>query len=370
MSDSALRVAVVGAGPSGFYTIDALLKSGRDVRIDLFEKLPSPYGLVRAGVAPDHQKIKAVARKYARLASKPEVRYFGNVTLGRELTVEDLAAHYDARVYAIGCPGARSLGLEGEELPGVHSATEFVYWYNGHPEFAHLDFHLDQVRRVAVIGNGNVAVDVARILARQPEELAPTDLASPALSTLRRSAVTSVAMLGRRGPVQAAFSAKELAELAELESIDLRVVPEDLALDPHSQSVLDGSADRNTKKNVEILRDLAERPPRGARRLDLRFLTSPVAFRGDQRLEAMEVVRNRLVPRGDRLSAQATELRTLEPVDLVLLAIGYRGIPIPGLPFDDWTAAFRTRRGASCAPTPALEPATMWSAGRSAVLKA
>ncbi|KAB2962272.1 MAG: NADP oxidoreductase, partial [Thermoanaerobaculia bacterium] len=274
-----LRVAIVGAGPSGFYTAAALLaRKDLAVSIDLIDRLPSPYGLVRYGVAPDHPKIKEVARVFERLALDPRVRYLGNVEYGRDLGLDDLRRHYDQVVFAVGGQSDRRLGVPGEDLAGSHSSTAFVAWYSRHPDFLDLPVDLSTAAS-AVVGIGNVAVDVARVLARDPEELARTDISDDALAVLRASGVRDVHVLSRRGPVQAKCSPAELKELADLSGVDLIVDPAELELDEGSRAELAG--DLQAQKNLDLLRACAARGATGApRRIHLRFLVSPVALEG------------------------------------------------------------------------------------------
>lgn len=329
-----LRVAIIGAGPAGFYTGEALLKqTDYPVSIDLFDRLPTPYGLVRYGVAPDHQKIKSITKLYERTCSDRRLRFFGHVCFGTDLTHEEMRRHYDAVVYTVGSPADRNLGIPGEALAGSLSATEFVAWYNGHPDYAALGPDLSH-QHVAVIGMGNVAVDVARILAKSADELADTDIADHALEVLQESRVEEIHMLGRRGPVQAKFTTKELRELAELNNADLIVNPAELELDPVSLREL--ASDPMTAKNLEILQTVAARPTSGKpRRLVMRFLTSPLEILGTERVEALKLGRNRLEPTPDGyLNAVGTgETETLE-VGMVLRSVGYRGVALPGIPFD------------------------------------
>ncbi|MCA8942590.1 MAG: FAD-dependent oxidoreductase [Planctomycetes bacterium] len=332
-----LRVAIVGSGPSAMYAAEALFKAdGLDVRVDVFDRLPTPYGLVRGGVAPDHQKIKNVVRVYEKVESDPRYRFFGNVTLGRDVSVADLRAHYDQIVYAVGNESDRKMGIPGEDLDGVHSATDFVGWYNGHPDYRDLEFKLATAQRVAIVGNGNVAVDVARILVRQPDELAPTDIADYALSALRASSVKDVVMLGRRGPAQAAFSPKELQELADLDAVSVVVDPAEIELDELSAEWLE-SQPRSSKRNVEILKDLAEvAPTAGARTIHCRFLVSPVEFAGGSGIERVRIEHGELVAddRGTPRPKGTGKFEDLD-VDLVFKAVGYRGVAIDGVPFDE-----------------------------------
>jgi ferredoxin--NADP+ reductase len=359
--DLPIRIAVVGSGPAGFYAAGHLLKgSDEGFEVDMLERLPTPWGLVRSGVAPDHPKIKSVTRVYEKTASSPRFRYFGNVTFGVHVSREDLLAHYHAIVYATGSPSDRPLGIPGEELPGSHAATEFVGWYNGHPDHTDLEFDLLSAERAVVIGNGNVALDVARMLVLAPEELAPTDTADHALEVLARSRVCEVVIVGRRGPAQASFTNPELLELGELADADVIVDSDELdralaIADP------DAEADITSRRNVEILRSYAATPPAGHRkRIVLRFLLSPVAFLPDEhgRLGAVELVRNELVaaPAGG-LRAVATEERETIPAGLAFRAIGYRGVPLPGVPFDERSAVIPNQAGrvldpANGAPVP------------------
>jgi ferredoxin--NADP+ reductase len=255
-----LRVAIIGTGPSGFYAAEHLLKQHSGIEIDFFDRLPTPFGLVRGGVAPDHEKIKSVTRIYEKIAGNPAVRFFGHVLIGTDLSREDLLRHYHAVIYACGAQSDRSLGVPGEELAGSHAATDFVGWFNGHPDYGDCRFDLSQVS-VAVIGMGNVAVDVVRILARTPEELQGTDIAGHALAALRESRVRDIYMIGRRGPVQAAFTNPELKELGEMAGADIDVRASELDLDPASAGVLAGGGDKAAEKNLETLRSFAARPP-------------------------------------------------------------------------------------------------------------
>ncbi|MFQ5745968.1 MAG: FAD-dependent oxidoreductase [Gemmatimonadota bacterium] len=340
-----LRVAIVGAGPAGFFTAEALLKQpGLTCSIDLFNRLPTPYGLVREGVAPDHASIKKVTAKFDGVAEMPSVRYFGNVDFGRDVTRADLKARYDQIVYAVGAQSDRQLGIPGEDLAGSHPATIFVGWYNGHPDHADLDFDLSGERAI-VVGNGNVAVDVARILVSSPDALARTDIADRALEALRGSRVREVLMLGRRGPAQAKFTSAELKELGKLEGVDVIVDREDLDLDPDSQAALEG--DRVAGRNLEILSEFAEREPAAHRRLVLRFLTSPVKILGgDGRVERARLERNRLVPGPDGgLRSEGTGRVEEIAAGLVLRSVGYRGVPVADVPFDAAGGVIPNRAG-------------------------
>jgi ferredoxin/flavodoxin---NADP+ reductase len=330
-----LRVAIVGSGPAGFYSADALLKSEEpQVEVDLIDRLPTPWGLVRLGVAPDHENIKAVSRAFEKTAARPGFRFFGNVEAGTTVTQHELLELYDAVVYTVGAQTDRHLGVPGEDLPGSWPATAFVAWYNGHPDFQHLEFDLNHERAV-VIGNGNVAIDCVRMLGLTPEELAPTDTTDEAIAAITSSPLKEIVMLGRRGPAQAAFTPPELQELGELAGADVIVDPADLVLDPASEAALEHDRER-ARRNVEILHEYAAREPAGKpRRIVLRFLTSPMAILGDDRVEAIEIVKNELVEEEGRIVARPTgELETIE-TGLVLRSVGYRGVPLPGVPFDE-----------------------------------
>jgi ferredoxin--NADP+ reductase len=341
-----VRIAVIGAGPAGFYTAGHLLKDSEGrIEVDMLERLPTPWGLVRSGVAPDHPKIKSVTRIYEKTAGHPRFRYFGNVELGRHVSREELLEHYHALVYATGAPTDRPLGIPGEDLPGSWPATEFVGWYNGHPDHPDLDFDLD-CERALVIGNGNVALDVARMLTLSHDELAGTDTADHALEALDRSAIREVIVVGRRGPAQAAFTNPELRELGELADADPIVDAEELE---RALQIPEPLASATAKQNVEVLRSYAQRAPAaGRRRIALRFLLSPVEIHAgaDGRVGTVTLARNELIagPEG-QLRAQATgELETI-PAGLVLRAIGYRGLALPGVPFDESRAVIRNERG-------------------------
>jgi ferredoxin--NADP+ reductase len=351
MSDSPIRIAVVGAGPAGFYAAGHLLKDSEGrIEVDMLERLPTPWGLVRSGVAPDHPKIKSVTRVYEKTAAHPRFRYFGNVELGSHVAREELLAHYHAIVYATGSPADRPLGIPGEELPGSWAATDFVGWYNGHPDHPDLEFDLASERAV-VIGNGNVALDVARMLVLSHDDLSRTDVADHALHALQRSGVREVVVLGRRGPAQAAFTNPELLELGELAGADVVVDPAELE---RARAVPDPAVGKIAESNVRILREFAERPPRGEpRRVVLRFLLSPIELLPgeDGRVGAVRVARNELVATPDgRLRAQATEELQTIPAGLVFRAIGYRGVPLPGVPFDERSGVIHNERGRVLGP--------------------
>ena len=333
-----LRVAIIGAGPAGFYTAERLYKEKNlNVEVDMFDRLPTPFGLVRAGVAPDHQKIKSVTKIFDRTAQQKGFRFFGNVELGTDICVEDLRRHYHQIVYTVGAQSDRNLPIPGIDLEGSHAATEFVAWYNGHPDYRDFEFDLSQ-ESVAVVGIGNVAVDVARILSRTPKGLSSTDIADYALEALRHSNVKTIYMLGRRGPAQAAFTPVEAKELMEMSATQTIVLPEEAELDPLSEASL-ADADRGTMRNVEIIQQIAAHPEdKKPKKLYIRFLVSPVELIGDEngRVRAMKLVKNELYQtETGSLRPRATDQFEEIPVGLVFRSIGYRGVPIEGVPFND-----------------------------------
>ena len=330
-----MRVAIVGSGPAGFYAAEALLKrADAVVDVDMFDRLPTPYGLVRGGVAPDHQKIKTVIRVFASTAARPTFRFLGNVRLGRDVTVEELRRHYHQIVYATGNEADRRLGIPGEGIARCTPATVFVGWYNGHPDYRHAQIDLS-VQRVAVVGNGNVAVDAARILLRMPAELEKTDIAAHALEALRNSQVREVFILGRRGPEQAAFSPAELKELGTMQGADPVIAPGELAGYAGWEST--GNAEKD--KNLRILRAFAaQRPRANAKKLHLRFLVSPTEIIADAagNVAGLALERNRLEARpGGTIAARGTGKIEVLEVGMVLPAIGYAAERIAGVPYDE-----------------------------------
>jgi ferredoxin--NADP+ reductase len=344
-----VRVAIVGAGPAGYYTADALLRQDQvPVEVDMLDRLPTPYGLVRLGVAPDHQKIKAVTAVFDKVAAHPRFRFFGGVELGKHVTVEDLRRHYHQIVYTTGAQTDRRLGIPGEDLPGSHAATEFVAWYNGHPDYRDCEFDLS-VERAAVIGVGNVAVDVVRILCRSAEELARTDIADHALAALAASRVREVYLLGRRGPAQAAFTNPEIKELGELPDADIIVRSDEVELDPLTREQLERQNDRPTIKKVQILQEFARRPPAGRpKRLVLRFLVSPVEILDDGRgrVGGLRLVRNELYrTETGTLQARPTGRYENLAVGLVFRSVGYQGVPLPGVPFHERWGVILNEKG-------------------------
>jgi ferredoxin--NADP+ reductase len=318
-----MRVAVVGSGPAGFYAAGALLSADPPIEVDLLERLPTPWGLVRLGVAPDHPKLKTVSRAFERIAEQPGFRFLGNVEVGRDLHHADLARLYDAVVYAVGAQTDRRLGIPGEDLSGSWAATEFVAWYNGHPDYQQVEFDLD-VECAVVIGNGNVALDIARMLALTHEELAPTDATDASIAAIAAATLREIVVVGRRGPAQASFTTPELQEMGELAGAD--VIVDSADLDDAEPK------DTNSERNLAVLREFAGREAEGKpRRVVFRFFRSPVAILGEERVEGIELVRNEL---DENERAVATGERETLPCGLVFRSVGYRGVELSGVPFD------------------------------------
>ncbi|HSH05878.1 MAG TPA: FAD-dependent oxidoreductase [Anaerolineae bacterium] len=346
--ENPLRVAVIGAGPAGFYTAEHLFKhKGSTVLVDMYERLPTPFGLVRGGVAPDHQKIKSVTKLYDRIAGRPEFRFFGNVEFGKDVTIEDLRRYYHQIVYTVGAQTDRRLNIEGIDAKRSHAATEFVAWYNGHPDYRDLEFDLSQ-EKVAVIGVGNVAMDVARILARTPEELAVTDIADHALEALRESQVKEIYILGRRGPLQAAFTAPEVKELGELADADALVKASEAMLDPLSKEDFADADKATVRKMNEIDGLVGKKPTEKSRKLTLRFLVSPTEVLVDESggVSGLKLMKNELY-RNDvgNLRPRATGEEEMLDVGLIFRSIGYHGVPLPGVPFDERKGVICNDRG-------------------------
>ena len=336
-----VRVAIVGSGPSGFYTADALLRSGADVEIDVIDRLPTPFGLIRAGVAPDHQKTKNVSRAYEKTALNDKVTYYGNVNVGTDISIEELKKLYEAVVIAIGSPYDRKLGVPGEDKKGVFGSADFVGWYNGHPDFRDLEPDLN-TKAIVVIGNGNVAVDCARVLVKTPDEMSITDLATHAAETIHASSLEDVYMVGRRGPIEAKFTNVELREMGELQNctpiIDAAQIPEDV---PEDMEMSD--RDRRLKdRNLATLRGFVDAEPAGReRRVHFQFFASPVEVLGDDtvegiRLEKTEVRDGRAIGTGETYDI---------PCGIVIPAIGYQGQPLEGVPFDEWNGVIENDEG-------------------------
>ena len=329
-----LRVAVVGAGPAGFYTTEALLRTERSVTVDLIDRLPTPYGLVRAGVAPDHQKLKAAIRVYEKIAQRPSFAFIGNVTVGRDASIAELRRFYDAIVLCFGAETDKRLGIPGEDLPGSHTATEFVGWYNAHPDYRERVFDFS-CEVVVVIGQGNVAMDVSRILAKTVDELKATDIAEHALDALSRSRIREIHLVGRRGPAQAKFTPPEIREIGELADCDPIVQAEDLLLNPESEAELADPENRHARDNVTILREFAARgAPAKRRRYHVRNFESPKEIRGNGRVERIVLEKTALHGAPFQQSAKGTGEQVEIACGLVLRSIGYNGVAMPGVPFD------------------------------------
>ena len=339
-----LRVAIVGAGPAGFFTADALLRRETPLyEVDLFDRLPTPFGLVRSGVAPDHQKIKAVTRVFDRTAKHPRFRFMGNVELGRDVFATDLARHYDQVVYAVGSSGDRRLGIPGEDLAGCHGATAFVGWYNGHPDFAHLKFDLSSERAI-VVGVGNVAIDVARVLLRSPEELGKTDMPEYAVAALRASQVREVVLMARRGAAQVAFDTSELSDILALAGVGVSIDPS--AVEP--DLALIDELDPRCRKNVELMFATAKEGPRSRERvLKIELLASPVELQAgaDGRMAKVRVEQNELVPSADGMKAKGTGKLFEIEAGLLFRSVGYRGVALPELPFDERSGTIPNAEG-------------------------
>jgi ferredoxin/flavodoxin---NADP+ reductase len=336
-------VAIVGSGPSGYFAAASLLRLADapepvDVRVDMLEMLPTPWGLVRSGVAPDHPKIKSISAQFEKTASHPRFRFFGNIVVGEHVQAGELAERYDAVIYAVGAQSDKPLRIPGEDLTGSVAATELVGWYNAHPQYETMSPDLTGERAI-VVGNGNVALDVARILVTDPDELRVTDIADHALDLLALRGVEEVMIIGRRGPLQATFTTLELRELGDLkglQGVDVIVDPADVA------DITDEAAEaagKTVRNNLKVLRKFAENQPTpGNRRIVFRFRTSPMEIRGDGRVEEVVLGRNELVSdQSGRVVAKDTGAREVLSAQLVVRAVGYRGVPTPGLPFDEQT---------------------------------
>jgi ferredoxin--NADP+ reductase len=347
-SESPLRVAIVGSGPAGFYAAEALFAHPEvDCEVDMIDRLPTPFGLVRAGVAPDHPKIKNVIRRYEKTAGHEAFRFFGNVTVGEAVTARELESMYHAVIWAYGASADRRLGIPGEDLAGSHAATEFVAWYNGHPDHSGRSFDLD-CKRAVVIGHGNVATDLARMLVLSRAELEATDTAPKAIEALAGSSIREVLVVGRRGPAQAAFTNPEVRELGELTEADIEIDPAQLELDPASAAFLASEqADATKRKNIETLAELARRKPEGKpRRVELRFLRSPLAIGGEGRVQSIELAINELYrDEGGAVRARQTGATETVECGLILRSIGYLGTGVDGVPYDSRRGVIPNERG-------------------------
>jgi ferredoxin--NADP+ reductase len=340
-----LKIAIVGSGPSGFYATESLFKSDYEVQIDMYERLPVPYGLVRSGVAPDHPKLKQAMQVYAKIAQTPHFSYFGNVTVGKDIPVEVLKSCYHAVIFTCGAETDRKLGIPGEDLPGSYTATEFVGWYNGHPDYRDRAFDLSHEVAV-IVGQGNVAADVSRILAKTRSELEHTDIAEHALEALDNSNIKDIYVIGRRGPAQAKFTSKELKEFGELEDCDAIVDPDELVLNPESEAELEDKGNAGSKKIYDLFQSFSAKAPAGkTRRIHFTFLKSPVEFTGDGRIAKVRLEKNALSGPAMAQSARGTgEYIELE-TGLIFRSIGYRGLPLAGVPFDDKRGVFANQEG-------------------------
>jgi len=340
-----LRVAIVGSGPSGFYAAESIFKLDIKVKVDMFDRLPSPYGLVRYGVAPDHPKIKNVIKVYEKLPERPDFGFIGNVMVGVTISIADMRRFYDAIIIAIGAETDKKLGIAGEDLPGSHASTQFVGWYNGHPDYQKLKFDLSKEIAV-VIGQGNVAMDVSRMLLRTVDELKNTDIPESVLDVLAASKVKEVHCFGRRGPAQAAFTPIEIREFAELRDADPVVDPNDLILNEASQKEIDDPAFPVRKKNYEILKTLSQAKPSGKRRkFFLHFYMSPREILGRDRVEKIVFEKNKLSGEPNSQTVQGTGMKQTFECGLIFRSVGYRGIAIKSLPFDEIAGVIPHERG-------------------------
>jgi len=369
--ENPLKVAVVGSGPSGFYAVEALLKSGKAVAVDMIERLPAPFGLVRNGVAPDHPKLKQAILVYEKIAESPAFGFFGNVTIGRDVAVDELRRLYHAIVFTCGAETDRKLGIPGEDLKGSHTATEFVGWYNGHPDYRDRVFDLSGEVAV-IIGQGNVAADVARILSKTVDELKHTDIAEHALEALGRSNVREIHVIGRRGPAQAKFTGKELREFGELADCDPVLKAEDLRLNPESEAEIADKNNAGSAKNIEIFQSFAARAPSAkTRRCIFRFLEGPVRLEGAGKVERLILAKNRLEGPPFNQVARETGETVAQPCNILFRSIGYKGIPIQGVPFDERKGIFPNDEGRikdASGPVPGLYVAGWIKRGPSGII--
>ncbi len=344
-ADKPLRVAIVGAGPSGFYAAEALIKSDVAVQVDLIERLPAPFGLVRNGVAPDHPKLKQAIEVYRKIAQSPEFNYIGNVTVGRDVTPDELKNTHHAVIYTCGAETDRSLGIEGEDLPGSHTATEFVGWYNGHPDYRDREFDLSG-KTAVVIGQGNVAIDVARVLAKSVDDLKHTDIAEHALDALSQSRIENIYVVGRRGPAQAKFTTKELREFADLANCRAFIDPAELELNEASTAEIADKKGVVNKKNMELFRRFSQTEDEGKpRTCRFTFLKSPVRLEGERRLERVIFEENALRGEPFAQSARGAGKTFSFDCDVLFRSIGYRGVAIPGVPFHEKWGVFPNHEG-------------------------
>jgi ferredoxin--NADP+ reductase len=340
-----IQVAIVGGGPSGFYAAEALLRKLGNLRVDMFDRLPTPFGLVRGGVAPDHPKIKQVCLVYDKIARSPGFAFWGNVEIGKTLTIEDLARSYHVVVLAYGASADRSLGIPGEDLQGSHTSTEFVGWYNGHPDYHDRVFDLS-ARTAVIIGQGNVAADIARMLATPPDELSTTDITQKALEVLAGSRICDIHLVGRRGPAQAKFTSVELKELGHVRDCAVLVNADDLELNGASAAEIADPRGEESKKNFEIFRSFAAgKPTSRNRRIWFHFLKTPIRINGKGKVETVTLAQNQLKGPPFGQVAVATQQTFDLPCDLVFRSVGYKGVPVPGVGFDIQTGVIPNGRG-------------------------
>ncbi len=351
ISTRPLRVAIIGSGPSGFYAAESLLSVNRNVNVTLFDRLPAPFGLVRYGVAPDHAKIKNVIKIYEKISQQPGFSFLGNVNVGADIAVKELQIFFDAIIFAYGAQTDRKLGIPGENLQGCHSATEFVAWYNGHPHYRHLQFDLSRESAI-VVGQGNVAVDVCRMLCKSVEELKNTDIAAHALTALSESKIKEVHMIGRRGPAQAAFTPVEIREFAELKSFTTIIHPHDLELNEASIQELADPKNAAKKKNYEILKKIAGQEPGGTKKFFIHFFKSPsklvahrLALAEMNHVYKIMLEKNHLSGEANHQSPQGTGESEELNCGIFFSSVGYRGLAIPQIPFDDKKGIISNREG-------------------------
>lgn len=342
-SERPLRVAIIGSGPSGFYAAEPLLKGDTHCIVDMYDRLPTPFGLVRGGVAPDHPKIRTVTRVYEKTAAREGFTFLGNVMIGRDLSIEELRQHYDAVIFTCGAETDRKMGIPGEDLPGSYTATSFVGWYNGHPDYRDLEFDLSQ-ESAAIIGVGNVAMDVARILAKTTEELKETDIAAHALEALSKSKIKTIYVIGRRGAAQVKYTLPEIKEMGELENCNPIIDASELELNEASQAELE---EGQTKRIFEVMTEFSQRQPDSAKskNMHFKFLLSPVEIQGDTHADKLVLEKNILEGEAGKQRAKGTGEKITLDCGLVFRSIGYRGIPIPGVPFHEQWGVFPNEAG-------------------------
>ena len=342
-NENTRNIAIVGSGPSAFFAADALIKKGENLNIHIFEKLSEPFGLVKFGVAPDHFKIKSVSKTFEKTLAKPNVHLWCNTEIGKDISIKQLKETFDAIILAYGSQTDRSLGIPGEDLSGSYTATAFVGWYNGHPEFQDLSFNLSGDTAV-VIGQGNVAVDVVRILAKDVSELEGTDIAPYALDALAKSNIKHIHMVGRRGPAQAAFTDKELRELGELENVAVHVKPEDVELGAACKEEVESQS--RVQRNITILQNFVAEKKQGAEKnIYIQFFASPCALSGDSELQSVTLQKNQLQGEAGSQKAVATETTEAVTCQAFFRSIGYRGLPLENIPFNERAGVYYHEKG-------------------------